>query len=108
MVSLLIALVVELGAPISWAVFQMQGSRVPEPSAVAKPEQKIRRRMRAGSVPPGGGVKKPRSEFQRGANLIAKELRDRGETPKFHIVRSEFQKRYGKELPKVTAHRACA
>lgn len=55
---------------------------------------------------PKGGTRKARSEPQRRADLIAKELRDRGETPKFHIVRSEYRARFGTELPKVTAHRA--
>ena len=49
-----------------------------------------------------------RSETQLRANLIAKEMRARGEVPKFHIVRNEYQRRFGTKLPKVTAHRACA
>lgn len=60
-----------------------------------------------GGSGPKGGTRKARSEPQRRADLIAKELRDRGEVPKFHIVRNEYAKRYGAELPKVTAHRAC-
>jgi hypothetical protein len=53
------------------------------------------------------GNREPRSELQKRANLIAKEMRDRGAVPEFHIVRSEFRNRFGTDLPKVTAHRAC-
>ena len=57
-------------------------------------------------VPPRG-TRNVRSGTQAKANMIAKELRDKGEVPLFRIVRNEFQRRYGTELPKVTAHRAC-
>jgi hypothetical protein len=56
-------------------------------------------------TPPG---KRTRSPRQMQANAIARELREKGVKPEFHIVRSEFRNRYGEEPPKVTIHRACA
>ena len=55
---------------------------------------------------PKGGTRKARSEPQIAANLIAKELRDRGEVPTLTVVRNAYRQRHGAELPKVTAHRA--
>lgn len=47
-----------------------------------------------------------RSEPQIRANEIAAELRGSGKVVKFSTVRSEYQRRFGESLPKVTAHRA--
>lgn len=102
----IIALIVEVGGPISWAVFQLDTARnvkpvpvperVPEPQPSSTPPRKPKKRFRSA-----------RSSKQKNANEIAAEMRARGEVPKFHVVRSEYQKRHGETLPKVTAHRAC-
>lgn len=56
---------------------------------------------------PPPGRKRTRSERQLKANMIAAELRAKGITPKFHIVRNEYRNRHGEDPPKVTIHRAC-
>lgn len=108
--------------PFLWTIFFEIGSIVslgfafrpgnqPVPVPVKKPELKrpvIRVVERVPVPPTNGGTRRPRSEFQTKANMIAKEMRDKGEVPKFNVVRSEYKRRYKKDLPKVTAHRAVA
>lgn len=114
-------------APIAAAVSTKDGRRDPTESETAQtsfpvPDLETGTKLRAflssrvphpvpprfpGGSGPKGGTRNSRSEPQRRADVIAAELRNRGEVPKFHIVRNEYQRRFGAELPKVTAHRAC-
>lgn len=105
--SLIVALIVELGAPVCWMIWQMSEPKVEPVMQVPVVVPPARNDLEP--VPPKPrGTRKVRSETQFRANLIAKEMRARGEVPKFHIVRNEYQRRFGTKLPKVTAHRACA
>jgi len=104
--SLIVALIVELGAPVCWMIWQMSEPKVEPVMQVPVAVPLVPGDMEP--VPPKPRGRKVRSETQFRANLIAKEMRARGEVPKFHIVRNEYQKRFGTRLPKVTAHRACA
>jgi hypothetical protein len=105
--SLIVALIVELGAPVCWMIWQMSEPKVEPVMQVPVAVPLVPNHLEP--VPPQPrGTRKVRSETQFRANLIAKEMRARGEVPKFHIVRNEYQRRFGTRLPKVTAHRACA
>lgn len=104
--SLIVALIVELGAPVCWMIWQMSEPKVEPVMQVPVAVPLVPGDLEP--VPPKPRGRKVRSETQFRANLIAKEMRARGEVPKFHIVRNEYQKRFGTRLPKVTAHRACA
>ena len=105
--SLIVALIVELGAPVCWMIWQMSEPKVEPVMQVPVAVPLVPGDLEP--VPPKPrGTRKVRSETQFRANLIAKEMRARGEVPKFHIVRNEYQRRFGTKLPKVTAHRACA
>ena len=105
--SLIVALIVELGAPVCWMIWQMSEPKVEPVKQVPVVVPLVPNHLEP--VPPKPrGTRKVRSETQFRANLIAKEMRARGEVPKFHIVRNEYQRRFGTKLPKVTAHRACA
>lgn len=105
--SLIVALIVELGAPVCWMIWQMSEPKVEPVMQVPVAVPLVPGDLEP--VPPKPrGTRKVRSETQFRANLIAKEMRARGEVPKFHIVRNEYQRRFGTRLPKVTAHRACA
>jgi len=105
--SLIVALIVELGAPVCWMIWQMSEPKVEPVKQVPVAVPLVPGDLEP--VPPKPrGTRKVRSETQFRANLIAKEMRARGEVPKFHIVRNEYQRRFGTRLPKVTAHRACA
>ena len=105
--SLIVALIVELGAPVCWMIWQMSEPKVEPGKQVPVVVPLVPNHLEP--VPPKPrGTRKVRSETQFRANLIAKEMRARGEVPKFHIVRNEYQRRFGTRLPKVTAHRACA
>ena len=104
--SLIVALIVELGAPVCWMIWQMSEPKVEPVMQVPVAVPLVPGDMEP--VPPKPRGRKVRSETQFRANLIAKEMRARGEVPKFHIVRNEYQRRFGTKLPKVTAHRACA
>ena len=104
--SLIVALIVELGAPVCWMIWQMSEPKVEPVMQVPVAVPLVPGDMEP--VPPKPRGRKVRSETQFRANLIAKEMRARGEVPKFHIVRNEYQRRFGTRLPKVTAHRACA
>ena len=104
--SLIVALIVELGAPVCWMIWQMSEPKVEPVMQVPVAVPLVPGDLEP--VPPKPRGRKVRSETQFRANLIAKEMRARGEVPKFHIVRNEYQNRFGTRLPKVTAHRACA
>ena len=104
--SLIVALIVELGAPVCWMIWQMSEPKVEPVMQVPVAVPLVPGDLEP--VPPKPRGRKVRSETQFRANLIAKEMRARGEVPKFHIVRNEYQRRFGTRLPKVTAHRACA
>jgi hypothetical protein len=101
--ALIVAVLVEVGAPIAWAVYVSFGTSSKGTFGVPNTQESV-----PNGPEPKPGTSKPRSETQVKANMIAAEMRARGEVPKFHVVRNEFHRRFGTELPKVTAHRACA